>query len=957
MQYQTGENIKLRRINEEVWEIPKEDKMNCPVIVFASEKLLEIVRKDKTLWQAKNISMIPGVLKAFVMSDAHQGYGSPIGGVAAIDKEKGGISPGFVGYDINCLPSDAKILTEFGSFKKIKDFVDNFNENEIETNNLKLKSVSNLQILSLDKTGLIRKPIIYFIEKENDKTLLTIETELGNVIRATSDHPILTKKGMIESGKLKIDDEVAITTFIGSEHENTKSNNDENELARLTRLLGYLLGDGLIYFSNKKAYVNAYGDKETLEEIKKDIECLNYSAYIYKRIREHKILTPYGERNFSSENFELHCSSNELAQKLIQLGMPIGKKTNQNYGVPEWIKKSPKWIQRLFLAGFFGAELSKPRTHTKTGFDCPTISQNKNIEYKDSMREFLIDIMQLLENFEIETNKIFENKYHKNKEGETWRLRLFISSNEDNLLKLWRKIGFEYNKKRKQLAEIACFYILKKKNLTKKRSEIRDKAREYRNKGLKPIEIKKLLISKEANERFIERSIYEDAKERITLDFPSFEEFLNEKSKIITEYGCLFDKIKNIKKEKYEGKVYDFTVEETHNFVADGFIVSNCGVRLLKTNLTKEEVEPKLKQLIDAVYELVPAGLGEGNIKVSQDEFDEVLKKGARWAVENKYGTKEDLEFCEENGEMKTADSTVVSQKAKSRGRSQIGSLGSGNHFAEVQFVDHIGNSKEGKSAAEVFGLKKDQVVFMIHTGSRGLGHQVCSDYLQTMEKEFKEELSKLPDRELVYAPAGTQTAENYFKAMSAAANMAWCNRHVIAHFVRKAFEKVFPDSEVSTLYDVAHNIAKIEKHFIDGHEKTVYMHRKGATRAFPPGNKEIPEKYRKVGQPVLIPGSMGTASYVLVGTQKGMEVSLGTTAHGAGRTMSRHAAIDKFKGEVLVKELGEKGIIIKGHSWKGLAEEAPGAYKDVDEVVKVSDDQHIGKIVARLKPMGVVKG
>lgn len=381
----------------------------------------------------------------------------------------------------------------------------------------------------------------------------------------------------------------------------------------------------------------------------------------------------------------------------------------------------------------------------------------------------------------------------------------------------------------------------------------------------------------------------------------------------------------------------------------------NCGVRLLTTQLTKEDVEPKIVKLVESCYNTVPAGLGEGNLKISKEELDKVLEKGASWAVENGYGFKEDLENCEENGCMKGADSKKVSEQAKARGKNQLGSVGSGNHFLEIQYVDEIFDEK----IAKTFGLKKNQVVFMVHCGSRGLGHQVCSDYLRKMEKEFPKEVSKLPDRELIYAPAGTQVCNDYLAAMKASANFAWCNRHIIADLIRNCFVNLFDikKNSIKTLYDVAHNIAKIEEYEFDGVKKKVFMHRKGATRAFGPGRKEIPEHYRKVGQPIIIPGSMGTASYVLVGTDKAMKESLGSTAHGAGRTMSRHQALREFKGQTLIHDLGEKGIIVKGHSVVGIAEEAPGAYKDIDEVVKVSDAVGIAKAVVKLKPLAVVKG
>ncbi|MFP4558437.1 MAG: RtcB family protein [Archaeoglobaceae archaeon] len=380
----------------------------------------------------------------------------------------------------------------------------------------------------------------------------------------------------------------------------------------------------------------------------------------------------------------------------------------------------------------------------------------------------------------------------------------------------------------------------------------------------------------------------------------------------------------------------------------------NCGVRLLSTNLKKEEIYPQIKELLESLFQHVPAGLGSSNITVTDEMLDDILNKGAEWAVENGYGNEEDLEHCEEEGIMTTADASKVSEKAKKRGRKQLATLGSGNHFLEVQYVDEIFD----KGAARAFGLiEEDQVTVMIHCGSRGLGHQVCSDYLRLMERTFPDIVAMLPDRELIYAPANHKVCEDYLKAMSAAANFAWCNRHTIGHQVRHAFSKIYPDSELKTVYDVAHNIAKIEEHKVNDETKKVYMHRKGATRAFGPENPEIPKAYWGVGQPIIIPGSMGTASYVLVGTEQGMEMTFGSTAHGAGRAMSRHEAMKQYRGEIVKKELEERKIFVRSASWKGVAEEAPGAYKDIEEVVEVSHKAGIGRKVARLKPIGVVKG
>lgn len=385
----------------------------------------------------------------------------------------------------------------------------------------------------------------------------------------------------------------------------------------------------------------------------------------------------------------------------------------------------------------------------------------------------------------------------------------------------------------------------------------------------------------------------------------------------------------------------------------------NCGVRLIRTNLSVEEVRPKLKQLLEVLFKNVPSGVGRGGrVKLSPSQIkNEVLEAGARWAVEHGYGTERDLEHTEENGCLEYANADKISDKALKRGAPQLGSLGAGNHFLEVQVVDKIYLPE----VAKVFGIEKvGQVCVMVHTGSRGFGHQVCTDYLRILESAFRDIVRKLPDRELVFAPAGTKECEDYFQAMCCAANYAWCNRQMITHWTRESFLSVFKRSEeelgLEVVYDVAHNIGKIEEHEIDGERKKVYVHRKGATRAFPPGSKDIPKDYREVGQPVLIPGSMGTASYVLVGVETAKDTFY-STAHGAGRVLSRHAALKRFRGKEVASKLERKGILSKAASWSVMAEEAPEVYKQIDEVARVTEVAGISKRVARLVPLGVVKG
>ncbi len=378
----------------------------------------------------------------------------------------------------------------------------------------------------------------------------------------------------------------------------------------------------------------------------------------------------------------------------------------------------------------------------------------------------------------------------------------------------------------------------------------------------------------------------------------------------------------------------------------------NCGVRLLITSLQREEFLAKRNEIISQIARDVPSGVGkESEFSFDDKELNRVLEKGVAWAVEKKYATLEDQKRIEDDGCIVGAEASKVSPRAKARGRSQLGSLGSGNHFLEIQEVESIID----KEIAKAFGLKMGQIVIMVHSGSRGLGHQVASDYIIKMEKQYG--FKDLPDRELICAPINSPLGKDYRAAMAAAANFAFVNRQLITYQIRKSFAKFFPKIKVDLLYDIAHNIAKFEEHQIEGKTCTLCVHRKGATRSFGPGRKEIPSIYRSIGCPIFIPGSMGTFSFVLVGTKKAEELSLGSTAHGAGRVLSRSYAIKNFTPEQIEKELAIKNVIIKAGSRKGIVEEAPEAYKDVNEVVRVSDALGIGKIVARLKPLAVIKG
>ena len=385
----------------------------------------------------------------------------------------------------------------------------------------------------------------------------------------------------------------------------------------------------------------------------------------------------------------------------------------------------------------------------------------------------------------------------------------------------------------------------------------------------------------------------------------------------------------------------------------------NCGVRLLRTNLTEEEVRPKIEQLIAALFVNIPSGLGStGKIRVSEKELDKVLIKGSRWAVERGYGEAEDIVVTEESGCIKGANPDKVSSKAKKRGIPQLGTLGSGNHFLEVEVVDEIYDPE----AAMTMGISDiGQVLILIHTGSRGFGHQVCEDYVRLLGEAVKRYGISLPDRQLACAPIKSPEGQDYLAAMACAANYAWTNRQCITHWVRESLVNVLGKSlrelGLEQIYDVAHNIAKIEEYTIDGKKQTLCVHRKGATRAFPAGHPDVPDIYRNIGQPVLIPGDMGRCSYIALGTEIAMKESFGSTCHGAGRVQSRSAAKRSLRGADVARALAARGITVRAGSMGSLAEEASEAYKDVTEVVDITHKVGISRKVARAVPIGVTKG
>ena len=991
----------IEKISDYKYRIPKSYKPGMLVdgIIYSSEKLLAGIKNDKAPEQVANVAFLPGIVgNSLAMPDIHWGYGFCIGGVAATDPEAGGvISPGGVGYDINCLCGETFILNDLGYKIKIKDYENSFGNKILVCADFAENKKSSTEIAA-------------FLKQKPKSKVYKIKTLSGREVIATKDHPFYTKDGMKEVGKLSAGENAAVYPFEGVEYQIPSSNiiidgdsvkqfllglgkdcpgnaipqilkqfrekkllplrYDSPQLPYLIKIMGYCFGDGTVHFTNKtgKGFVSFYGEEEDLTDIKKDLGKIGFdAARIYSRERNHKITTDYSTYEFQRKEYVLRIGSSTLAALLGVLGVPVGNKCKNPYSFPQWLFKGVLWQKRLFLAALFGAELSSPKTMTGHGYNfyCPILSMNKKNKYTQNGKEFLTAVSLQLSEFGITTYKISERKEYVNGKGTvSHRLRLMIIGNTENLIKLYSKVGFEYNKKRSFLANYAVQYLKMKDSLVRGRELVAAQAKVlYVEKGLGPTGIFNTFSSPPyINKRFIERSIYGERKTmpRVGENFISFDDFIKKATEGLGKSGMIWDVIKSIEEVKdFRDYVYDFTVYHPHhNFIANNFVVSNCGVRLLKTNLTLEDVKNKISKIVNTLYQDTPAGVGStGNIRVSYQEEKKILLNGAKWAVGRGFGVKQDLEHCEESGAIEGADPDLVSERAFKRGKQQAGTLGSGNHFVEVQVVSDIFD----KTVSERLGLNVGQVVIMIHSGSRGLGFQVCDDSIKVMLKCLNKYGINVPDRQLSCAPVNSPEAKEYIGAMRSAANYAWANRQVLMHLVRLSFEKIFSKSWQSLgmdlIYDVAHNIAKFEKYVVDGKLKTLCVHRKGATRALGPGNSQLPSKYRDIGQPVIIPGDMGTASYLLVGTKKAEVESFGSTCHGAGRVKSRHEAIRTVDLERLIKELRGKGIEVRATGKNTIVEEAPSAYKDIDQVVEVVEGAGLSRKVARMRPLCVVKG
>ncbi len=1000
--------IPLQKIDEYRWRIPKSymGGMRVDGIIYANERLLEQAKSEEALQQVANVAHLPGIIKhSLAMPDLHWGYGFVIGGVAATDPEADGVvSPGGIGYDLNCLTGDTEILHQHGYTIPIGEMGSNW-----ETTMLRCQDFQN----SFETQTSLR----HYLKLRPTQPVYCLKTEGGDTIKATADHPFWTPKGMIELQSLKIGDKVALSPYQGVPYEepsdeiivdqaqiegllwrlgDSHAGNQRGQVIKhlkqrdllplkydspalpyLLKILGYVMGDGDIYYVNGdgKGRISFYGKAEDLEEIRADISRLGFTpSKLHRRERVNQIKITYNTYQFSSEEISFSVSSTAFATLLVALGAPHGVKASQDYRVPQWIKGAPLWQKRLFLATLFGAELESPSTMMGSPYTIPApkMSMIKREGYVDSGISFLRDIVDLLADFGVQIKKIGQRKELANADGFTsHQLRLVISGTNKNLIKLWGQIGFEYNIQRKTFANVALQYLKLKQRLIEDRENAAGIAVAMHADEMSISEITNKIGSKYINERFIERSVHEERqmKPRVSQAFPTFGEYLEEATPDLGKSGMIWDRIESIipprccdrdsEQLEFDDYVYDFTVEHPdHNFIANGFVVSNCGVRLIRTNLDVEQLAGRTKGLVAKLFENVPCGIGSsGKIRLNSQEEKQMVEQGARWAVEREYGFFEDLQFTEANGFLSLANADAVSKRALERGKNQLGTLGSGNHFLEVQVVDRI----LYREAAEVMGLTEGQICVMIHSGSRGFGYQVCDEHVKTWVKVAKKYGIDLPDRQLAAAPINSKEGQDYITAMACGANYAWNNRQCIMHWVRQTFMDFFEtgidELGLELVYDVAHNIGKFEKHLVDGVERELFVHRKGATRAFPAGHPEIPDKYQKVGQPVLIPGDMGTASYVLVGNPSAMEQTWGTTCHGAGRMLSRRKAMQVTKGRSIQKDLEKQGIFVRAEGRRTLHEEVPEAYKDVDEVVRVVDGAGLSRRVARLRPIGVVKG
>jgi tRNA-splicing ligase RtcB len=683
---------KLEKSDVNEWLIPKNvrEGMNVDAKIIANDAVFNEI-ESSAIEQLTNVACLPGVLEPVLgLPDMHWGYGLPMGAVSAFDMEDGIISAGMVGFDINCLAGDTKVLHEFGYHKPIKEFAYSWPKDSIKCMN-PTKKVKNTRIN-------------LFLKQRPKARVFEVKTLSGNKIIASEDHPFFTEKGMIPLKDIK-DEKISTFPFEGVGYEKPSddvilSEDDfkgkdqqiinglvkrdllplkysSRKLPYIIKLLGFIWGDGCAYKVKHRGCLCAYSkDKDELEAVANDIKNLGYSPLIHSRDRHHKIDTTYGKVEFDARAHELRCGSNALFSLMKKLGLPIGDKTETEFEIPLWLLKAPLWQKRLFLAGLFGAELSSPLTVTNHGynFNSPVFSLNKTLELTLNAEDFLEQIKAMLNELGVKSNILNIRCDYKGKKGIKYRLRLQISSKPENLIQLWKTVGYEYSKKKSFLGNAAVRFLETKKQILSERKRAINRAEKLRKKGVRPVDIYKQLQSAYVNKRFLQRTIYEGRTDvpRISFSFHKFDEYVKTYTSGLGETGQVWDTIVDKKEIPYSDYIYDFNVHsEHHNFIANNFVVSNCGINMIRTNIPADEMQAKLKELIPALFDKIPCGVGsKGKLKLDKDELNDVLVRGVEWAVENGYGVKEDLERTEENGRMEGADPSKVSDLAKKKRRS-----------------------------------------------------------------------------------------------------------------------------------------------------------------------------------------------------------------------------------------------------------------------------------------------
>ncbi|MBI1927047.1 RtcB family protein, partial [Candidatus Poribacteria bacterium] len=723
--------IPMEKIDEYRWRIPKSymQGMRVDGIIYANEKLLEQAKSDEALQQVANVAHLPGIIKySLAMPDLHWGYGFVIGGVAATDPHaEGVVSPGGIGYDINCLSGDAEILHQHGYTLRIGEMEPNWQTAALRCQDFQANHETQTSVLR-------------YLKLQSTHPVYCLKTEGGDIIKATADHPFWTPNGMTELRILRMGDSVALSPFQGVPYEepsdeiivdeaqieglldqlgDSQSGSRRGQVIKhlkernllplrynspatpyLLKILGYVMGDGNIHYvkGDGKGRTSFYGKAADLDQIREDILRIGFTpSKLHHRERAHQITTTYDTYQFSCEEVHFGVSSTAFATLLIALGTPHGKKASQDYRAPQWIQKAPLWQKRLFLAALFGAELESPATMTGHPYtiSAPKMSMNKRESYVESGVSFLRDISELLADFGVQTRKIGQRKEQVNVDGShSYRLQLVISGTNENLIKLWGRIGFEYNAERKALANIALQYLKLKQRMIEGRENAAQIAVAMHANGMSIAEITDEIESEHIDARFIERSVYEErqTKPRVSRAFPTFEAYIGEATKGLGKSGMVWDRIESITPLEFDDYVYDFTVAHPdHNFVANGFVVSNCGVRLMRTNLNFKQLEGKTKSLVAKLFESIPCGVGSsGKIRLTPEEEKRMLEQGSSWAIEREYGLPEDLQFTEAHGFLELANADAASKRALERGKNQLGTLGSGNHFLEVQVVDRV---------------------------------------------------------------------------------------------------------------------------------------------------------------------------------------------------------------------------------------------------------------------------